>query len=355
MKRLVILGGGYGGIKVLNGLLDYQLPEDLEIVLIDRNPFRSLKTEFYTIAAGTSAETDVRVDFPNDNRVQYVFKEIAQIDVHNEKIIFDETEDSKPLSYDYLVIGLGCEDNYHGTPGAKEFTESVQTFEKARNTGLAVGNLKAYGKVSIIGAGLSGIEVASEIRESRPDLNIRLLDRGPTVLKAFDSKIQDYVERWFVENDVDVIHHSNVDYVEENGFCNNGVCYLNDVTIWTAGVRPNYIVRELPFKKDKHEKIIANEFYQVPERQNIYVLGDCVSSHHSPSGQLAGLQGEQIAEILLAILNGKEPKKPKEIKLRGTLGSLGKSDGFGNMMQYPMIGFLPRLAKSGVLWLSKRH
>lgn len=353
MKRLVILGGGYGGIKILTGLLDQYLPEDLQITVVDRNPFRSLKTEFYTIAAGTVADQDVRVEFPDDKRVHYVFNEATKIDTENEQILFEDPEDT--ISYDYLVIGLGCEDNYHGIPGAEEFTKSVQTFAKARETGVAIGNLGAYGKVTIVGAGLSGIEVASEIRESRPDLNIRILDRGSTVLKAFDSKIQQYVESWFVSNDVDVIHNSNVEYVEKDGVCNNGVCFLNDVTIWTAGVRPNYLVRELPFEKDIQEKIIVNDFYQVPAQQNVYVLGDCATSNFSPSAQLAGQQGEQIADILLAVLRDKAPKKPKEIKLKGTLGSLGKSDGFGNMMQLPFTGFLPRLAKSGVLWLSKRH
>ncbi|WP_337017924.1 NAD(P)/FAD-dependent oxidoreductase [Oceanobacillus massiliensis] len=353
MKRIVIIGGGYGGIKILAGLLDQPLPEDIQITVVDRNPFRSLKTEFYTIAAGTAADQDVRVDFPKDPRVNYVFDEISMIDTSNNQLLFKDSERSIP--YDYLAIAVGCEDNYHGVPGAEEFTESVQTFAKARHTGVAIGNLKAYGKVSIVGAGLSGIEVASEIRESRPDLNIRLLDRGNTVLKAFDSKIQNYVEEWFVKNDVDVLHHSNIEYVEKDGVCNNGVCFINDVTIWTAGVQPNRLVRELPFTKDIQDKIVVNEFYQVPESQNIYVVGDCASSEYSPSAQLAGLQGEQVAEVLLAVLKDKEPKKPKALKLKGTLGSLGKSDGFGNMVKTPMTGLLPRLAKSGVLWLSKRH
>ncbi len=353
MKRLVILGGGYGGLKALLGLLDYQLPEEVEITLVDRNPYHSIKTEFYTIAAGTSAEKDVRLHFPDDQRVRYFYGEIKEIDTVKEEILFSNS--SEIIPYDYLVIGLGCEDNYHGIQGAKEFTHSVQTFEKARNTGLAVCNLKAYGKVSVVGAGLSGIEVASEIRESRPDLNIRLLDRGASVLKAFDAKIQQYVSEWFIRNDVDVLHHSNVEYVEKDGVCNNGVCFVNDVTIWTAGVRPHYLVRELPFAKDEQEKIVVNDFFQIPERTNIYVVGDCASSEYSPSAQLAGQQGEKIAEVLLAVLSDKEPKKPKEIKLKGTLGSLGKSDGFGNMMQKPMTGLLPRLAKSGVLWLNKRH
>ncbi|GGF25529.1 NADH dehydrogenase-like protein YutJ [Halobacillus andaensis] len=353
MKRLVILGGGYGGLKALLTLIDQGMPKDVHITVIDRNPYHSLKTEFYTIAAGTEADKNVRMEFPKHEQVHYVYTEINKIDIEDEQILIKDFKEAIP--YDYLIIGLGCEDNYHGIEGAKEFTESVQTFEKARSAGFSVGNLKAYGKVTVVGAGLSGIEVASEIRESRPDLNIRLLDRGETVLRAFDKKIQDYVEEWFASNDVEVLHKASVDYVEKDGVCNNGICYLNDVTIWTAGVRPNYLVRELPFEKDEQDKVIINDFYQVPERQNVYVVGDCASSTFSPSAQLAGQQGEQIGEILADLLNDKEPSKPKEIKLKGTLGSLGKSDGFGNMMQQPVTGRLPRLAKSGVLWLNKRH
>ncbi|MCP3030091.1 NAD(P)/FAD-dependent oxidoreductase [Halobacillus sp. A1] len=353
MKRLVIAGGGYGGLKIIMNLLEDGIPKDVHITVIDRNPYHSLKTEFYTIAAGTEADKNVRIEFPQHEQIEYKFAEINKIDIEQEQVLIKDFKESIP--FDYLVIGLGCEDNYHGIDGAREFTESVQSFSKARSAGFSVGNLQAYGKVTVVGAGLSGIEVASEIRESRPDLNIRLLDRGETVLRAFDKKIQNYVEDWFASNDVEVLHNANVGYVERDGVCNNGVCYLNDVTIWTAGVRPNYLVRELPFEKDEQDKVILNDYYQVPSKQNVYVLGDCASSAYSPSAQLAGEQGEQIAKILSDLLKNKEPSKPKEIKLKGTLGSLGKSDGFGNMMQQPMTGRLPRLAKSGVLWLSKRH
>ncbi|WP_047980350.1 NAD(P)/FAD-dependent oxidoreductase [Ornithinibacillus contaminans] len=353
MRNLVILGGGYGGIKVALGLLDKDLPEDVSLTIVDRNPYQSLKTEFYTIAAGTVADRDVRNDFPKDARVTYVYAEVEAVDTEKQQIVFADRSD--PVSYDYLVVALGCEDNYHNIEGAKAYTESVQTFANARKAGLEVGNLRAYGKVTIVGAGLSGIEVASEIRESRSDLNIRLLDRGASVLRAFDPRIQGYVADWFNKNDVEVLHHANVEYVEKDGVCNNGVCYVNDVTIWTAGVRPNRIVRELPYQKDPHEKIIVNEFFQVPENPAVYVVGDCASSIHSPSAQLAGIQGEQVAGILYSVLHNKVPKAPKEIRLRGTLGSLGKNDGFGNMMKQPLTGIVPRLVKSGVLWLNKRH
>lgn len=350
MERVVILGGGYGGLRLLTNLLENRLPDHLEIILIDRNPYHSLKTEFYTIAAGTAADRDVRINFPKDERVYYQYGEITDIDVERERVSIGNRE----IDYDYLIIALGCEDNYHNVPGADQHTESVQTFAKARKTGLAIGNLKAYGKVSVVGAGLSGIEVASEIRESRPDLNIKLLDRGDTVLPGFDTKIQEYVKEWFDKNDVEVLHCANVEYVEENAVCNNGVCHDSHVTIWTAGIRPNPLIDELPFAKDRYNKIIINEFYQVPSNKNVFVIGDCASSTYSPSAQLAQQQGNQAAKVIASIVNGEQPQVPGKIKLKGTLGTLGKSDGFGSLFQRPITGLMPRLAKSGVLWLNKR-
>ncbi len=353
MKRVVLIGGGYGGMNALHQLIDNGIPSDVQITVIDRNPYHSLKTEFYAILAGTKSDKEVRIDFPVHEQISYIFGEIVEIDTENEHIRLKDNE--VPVEYDFLLIGLGCEDNYHGIQGAMEYTESVQSIAKARQASIKVNNLPAYSQVSVVGAGLSGIEVASEIRESRPDLNIRLIDRGSSVLSAFDEKIQTYVEDWFRKNEVNVLHHSNVELVAEGLFYNNGEGIESDVIIWTAGVRPNYLVRSLPFEKDRHEKIIVNEFYQVPSSPNVFVVGDCVASEHSPSAQLAGIQGEQIGDILADVLSEKEPRSPRDIKLKGQLGSLGKSEGFGNMYRKPVTGLLPRLAKSGVLWLNKRH
>src|SRR5699024_5377243 len=148
------------------------------------------------------------------------------------------------------------------------------------------------------------------MREGRADLNICLLDRGGTVLEASDAKLQAHVEDWFMKNDVDVFHHEIVESVEQHGVCNNGFCSINDVTIMTAGVQPHHLARALPYKKDEQDKIILNDYYQVPEATHVYVVGDCASSVHSPSAQLAIQQGDQISQVLYAVLTDKEPKKP---------------------------------------------
>src|SRR5699024_5335101 len=126
MKNLVILGGGYGGIKVLTGLLNTSLPDDIQIIVVDKNPYHSYKTEFHTIVAGTAADIDVRTNFPKDDRVKYEYGLVRHIDTEAKEISFENM--SKIVSFDYLVFVFGCEDSYNGIEGAAEFTTIIPSF-----------------------------------------------------------------------------------------------------------------------------------------------------------------------------------------------------------------------------------
>lgn len=87
MKRLVLLGGGYGNMRILLRLLPNNFPQDTKITLVDRTPFHSLKTEFYALAAGTTTDKNVRVNFPENERLETVYGEITKID-RKEKRLF---------------------------------------------------------------------------------------------------------------------------------------------------------------------------------------------------------------------------------------------------------------------------
>jgi len=215
MKNLVLLGGGYGNMRVLLRLLPNNLPDDIQITLIDRTPFHSLKTEFYALAAGTVSDQEVRVAYPEHERLKTVFGEIVDIN-REEKIIV--LADDTQVPYDDLVIGLGCEDKYHGVPGADEFTYSIQTIRKSRETYNELCGLPSGSVVGIVGAGLSGIELASELRESRPDLAIKLFDRSPRILRDFPERLSNFVKKWFDTHNVDVVSNSNITKVEPKTF-----------------------------------------------------------------------------------------------------------------------------------------
>ncbi|RAI80394.1 NAD(P)/FAD-dependent oxidoreductase [Macrococcoides goetzii] len=352
MKNLVLLGGGYGNMRIMQRLLPNTLPAEYNITLIDKIPFHGLKTEFYALAAGTESDKDVRVEFPQDKRLNIVYGEVTQIDLEKQIVSIGENH----VDYDELVIGLGCEDKYHNVPGAEEYTYSIQTMTKARKTYQAIADLPSGSTVGIVGAGLSGIELASELRESRKDLKIQLFDRGERILPAFPEKLSNYVKKWFDKNDVEVIPNSNVVKVEPGMLYNNDVSYSVDICVWTAGIQPVEIVRNLPVEIGDGNRVKLNQYHQIPTHPNVYVVGDCAALPHAPSAQLAEVQAEQIIDVMKMIWTDKPlPEVMPELKLQGFMGSLGEKEGFAYLMEKTVTGRLARLMKSGVLWLYKYH
>lgn len=351
MSNIVILGGGYGGLTLVNELIEDKLPSDTRIQLVDRIPFQGLKTEYYALAAGTSSDLDIRVEYPKHDQLEIVYGEVTGISPVDRTVSFANRE---PLSYDYLVLALGCTDNYHGIEGAAEFACSIQSLASTRRTYQMLNNTKPYGQVSIIGGGLSGVEVAAELRESRPDLNIRIVDRGPSVMSGFPGKLQAFVADWFREHNVEMLSHITTEAIAEGVIHTATGDIASDVTVWTAGIQPVELIQRLEYAKDKAGRLVVNEYHELPDAPNVFVIGDCSSQPFSPSAQLAQAQGKQVAHVLSARLHGKGIHLPK-IKLRGTLGSLGKKSGFGIMGHTPIMGRVPRMLKSGVLWKSRRH
>jgi NADH dehydrogenase len=353
MKRLVILGGGYGGLRIIEHVLTPDLPDNVFVTLVDRMPFHGLKTEYYALAAGTEPEQAIRVPFPSDPRLTIKHGEVTGVNLDERLVRFANGD---TLAYDWLVIALGCEDRYHDIPGADVYTHSIQTLAATRNTYAAVNNVNPYGTVTIVGGGLSGVEVASELRESRPDLNIRIVDRGESILSPFPKKLQQYASQWFIEHDVQLVSMANVNRVEKGVVYNHNQPLETDAIIWTAGIQANRIVRELPIELDNIGRAVLNKYHQIPTHPNVYVVGDCASLPFAPSAQLAEVQGEQIAMMLKKDIKGEEyPAALPQIKLKGVLGSLGKKEGFGVMGKVSLVGQMPRVMKSGVLWMYKKH
>lgn len=350
MKTIAIAGGGYGGYKILKQLLQKGISSDVKIVLIDKTPYHTLKTEFYALAAGSVSDKSIRMNFPTHEQVEFVCDVVTNIDLQEQTLTLGH---SGNVNYDYLIIGLGSEDNYRNIRGAREFAYSVQTIENTRRTYEAVQNVPPNGQVTIVGAGLTGVELASEIKESRPDLRVRLLDRGKTILPSLPKKLQSYVTKWLRENDVEVIHEAQVEYIEHGAVCNDGICLLTDVAIWAGGIKPNVVLDTLNVEKDHYGRIVLNAYHQIPTYTNVYVVGDCAALPHAPSAQVAQIQGKQIVAVLHSVLHGKTPKTPDEIVIKGAMGSLGKKEGFGTAYGVGVSGGIARLMKSGVLWIHK--
>ncbi len=352
MKNLVVLGGGYGGMKVISLLLD-KLPENAKITLIDRMSHHCLKTKFYSFAVGTVTAEQIQLPFPDHPKLTFLQGEVSRIDLDKCEV---HLSDGKTVSYDDLVIGLGHEDNFRDVPGAAEYTYSIQTMEKAKKTNEALKRLPSGSIVSIVGAGLTGVELASELRESRPDLKIKIYDRNANILPSFPKRLSTYVENWFDNHGIDININANITRVEKNTLFVNDMPEHSDLIIWTAGIQPSKVVSDLDVEKDRQGRIIVTQYHNIPGNEHVYVVGDCASLPHSPSAQLAEGQGEQIAKVILSRWNNEPlPKEMPTIRLKGVIGALGKKSGFGMFDGRPVTGRVVRLLKSGILWLYKYH
>lgn len=354
MKHIVVLGGGYGGMRVTQKLLASHKLKDIKITLVDKVSYHCLKTEYYALAAGTEADRHLRVAFPEDARLNFKYGDIESINLEEKNVSFHNCEE--PLSYDQLVIGLGCQDKYHGVPGAEEHSLSIQTLRKSRTTYQTIQDIEPGGVVSIVGGGLSGVELASELRESRPDLKVILFDRGKTVLSMFPKKLHLYVQNWLVDHGVTLVNEATITKVEKNAVYNYDEATECDAVIWTAGIQANKIARDLNVEKDSIGRIKLTKHHFIEGYQDVFVVGDCAALDHAPSAQLAEAQGEQIVMIIEKMHNNETlPETMPKIKLKGVLGSLGKKHGFGYMGDRTLTGRVPRVLKSGVLWMYKYH
>ncbi len=102
-----------------------------------------------------------------------------------------------------------------------------------------------------------------------------------------------------------------------------------DLVVWTAGIQPVEVVRNLPIDINSNGRVIVNQYHQVPTYRNVYVVGDCADLPHAPSAQLAEVQGDQIADVLKKQwLNEPLPDKMPELKVQGIVGSLGSTTRF---------------------------
>lgn len=349
-KKLVILGGGYGGMRLVQGLLP-KMRDDHEIILIDRLPYHTFKVEYYALAAGTESLAELTHPFPEDPRLTKIYGEATSIDIVGKKV---EVRDHDPIEFDELIIAVGCVDDYQNVKGAEENAFSIQTIKKSQIASQRLTTLDPYEKVMVIGGGLSGVELAAELRQSRPDLNISIVNRGKGLLSPFPQKTQDYVTQWFQDHDVNLINHIQMAEIYPTHAIHENGTLEYDAVVWTAGIKPAPITEDIAGERDHQGRFIVNEDYSLPNHPDIYIIGDCASANFAPSAYLAEMMADRLRDVLLAKWKGQAIQLP-QLKLKAVFGSLGKKEGFAIIGDTPLHGRVPRLLKSGVLWLYKRH
>lgn len=356
MKKIVVLGAGYAGIKSVVALQKKLRGEEVAITLVDRNPYHYETVRLYEVASGEHPYTKMSypiADVLNPEMTTFIQDEVKKVNIEDKTV---ELAKHASLNYDYLIIGLGFTLNTMGIDGADDNAlpmYNVESAEKIRERIYA--NMADYKKtknpddlsIVVCGGGFQAVELANAMAMARgrfakiagvdpSEIKVSMLDGSFRMLPMFGDKQLAYAMKKIKNNGIDVIRpvkitkiFSNMVYYPKKGEAEGKVKGKN--IIWMMGFSGNPVISVSDFKQ-RRDKVMVTDHLTAPESDDIYVLGD-VSSVMVPgkkfpwpnTGQLALSMANYAAKDLTARIKGESrPDKYKYNDL-GVVVDLGKS------------------------------
>jgi NADH:ubiquinone reductase (H+-translocating) len=366
--RVVIIGGGFAGIALAKKLRN----KNLQVVLLDKHNYHNFQPLMYQVATGGleagSIAYPIRKIFQNTSDFYFRLTSVKEIDTENQKILAEIGD----LHYDYLVIATGSKTNFFGNKEIERNVMSMKTIPQSLNIrSLILENFEqavlttneadrnALINFVLVGAGPTGVELAGALAEMKkailqkdyPDLDINkmeinLIQSGDRVLNTMSEKSSAAAEKFLLDLGVKI--HKNVRVTNYDGrtiTTNSALSFETATVIWTAGVQgaaiPGLDAKSLVERVDR---IRVNQYNQVVGYQNIFAIGDIASmeSEFFPQGhpmmaQPAMQQGELLAENIIGLVQGRQPK-PFEYNDKGSMATIGRNLAVVDLPKYHFNG-----------------
>ncbi|MEI8095185.1 MAG: NAD(P)/FAD-dependent oxidoreductase [Spirochaetales bacterium] len=394
MKKIAILGAGYGGVQAAKQLHKlFKKEKDVEITLYDRNPFHTLMTELHEVAGGRCEPESVQVSLEKifgGTTVSVVIDTIKDISFAKNTLNGVEAT----YKYDYLVLGPGAEPEYFGIKGAKENSFALWSYNDAVRLRhhIEAQFLKASREpntmkrrkiltFTVAGAGFTGMEMLGELLEwKKPlcqrygvdenDVSIVMVEAMTEILPILPKKLRENTMRFLARKGAILHLNTPITEVRTDGITVKGGSAIDTETlIWTCGVRGPEFASKLDFTggKDsgkpaateeetnlkfnivKKARLRSNEFMQSVEFDNVYLVGDVLwfseKNRILPQVVETALQTAECAAHNIYSDVHSKPKKAFRSNYHGFLVSVGSKFAVAHVMGMLLTGFMAMAMK----------
>ncbi len=406
--RIVIVGGGYGGIEAAKRLYkEFKRDTNTEITLIDKNPYHTLMTELHEVAGSRVEPESVMVSFNRifaGKRINIVTDKVVNIDFQANKVIASQNT----YEYDYVVIGSGAEPEFFGIKGIQENAFTLWSLEDALEIREHINEMfrkaaqepdpekrKKLLTFVVAGAGFTGVEMAGELLEhrdtmcrkyalKREDVSIIIVEALSSILTMLHEDMRGKAMRYMEKKGIQIMLNSPiVEATSGEVHIKGGKTLQTDTFIWTCGVMGSSFAGNLDLtkgrctnlkckfatsmgscgKKDcqfkidakevyingKRGRLQANEYMQSPDYPNVYLVGDNIwfVENNKPLPQIVetALQtGECAAHNIIADIKKKE-KKSFASNYHGFMVSIGGKYGVSFVAKMKLEGFFSMAMK----------
>lgn len=378
-KRVVIVGGGLGGLRLAEDLYG----SGMQVVLIDKNNFHQFPPLIYQIASAGIDPSSISFPFRQifRKRKDFYFRMAEARMVDSEKKIL-QTSIGK-IDYDYLVLAAGATTNFFGNKNIEEWAIPMKTVPEAM--GLRNALLSNFERaltcateeerqellnVVIVGGGATGVEIAGALAEMRryvipydyPDMDsslmhIYLIEAGDRLLAGLSQESSQKAYEFLKSMGVDIQFGKMVtDYRDHKVIMKDGTEIPTRTFLWVSGIRAN----AMPGIDESHMgrgfRFKVDEYNRIPGVEDVFVIGDqCLQTSdaaypngHPQVAQVAIQQAKNLAKNLKLIVKGADSSELTAFRYKnlGSMATIGRNKAVVEIGKFRSQGFF-----AWVLWL----
>ena len=381
--RVVILGGGFGGLAAAQKLK--RAP--VEVTLIDRRNFHLFQPLLYQVATGSLSPGEIaaplRGVLSRQKNTRVLLGEAVDVDPQAKRVML---RDGASFEYDSLIVATGTQTSYYGNESWREWAPSLKSVEEA--TAIRHKILYAFERAErattpeevrgwltfvIVGAGATGLELSGALAEiARETLRhdfrkidpqkarIILMEGAPRVLGPFPEDLSAKAEKLVTRLGVEVIKGVMVTSIDAGGVTfkrgDSSETLAAKTVLWAGGVMATPFGRRLAERTksetDRSGRIKVNRDLTVPNSPDIFIIGDLAHALDEEGAPLPGVAqvamqgGAYAAKVILARLNGKKGMPPFHYFNKGEMAVIGRAAAVANIFGLHVSGLLAWL-----MWL----
>ena len=354
--RLVVVGGGFGGLAVLHGLRG----EPADITIVDRQNHHLFQPLLYQVATAALSPADIaapiRTIVKRHDNVHVIMDEVVGVDTERRTVALSSGAE---LAYDILVLATGARHSYFGHDDWSAFAPGIKTIDDATRVRRSIlyameraetqrqeGTARSddYLTFAVIGGGPTGVEMAGAIAEltrhavamdfryiTRDCVRILLIEAGNRLLPAFPDDLSAAAKASLEKLGVEVRLNGAVTHIDETGVTVGAQHIQAATVIWAAGVQASPAGAWLGAVTDRAGRMVLEPDLAVPGHPEIFAIGDTVSVKDARGRAIPGVapaakqQGEYVAKAVAAALRGRRLKRRFRYRDFGALATIGRN------------------------------
>ena len=365
--KVVIIGGGFGGLNVAKSLKGGKL----DLLLIDKTNHHLFQPLLYEVATAALSPgqiaTPLREILRHQENATVIMGEVINIDKVKKQVTIANGD---IFGYDYLVVAAGARHSYFGNqqwepfaPGLKTITDALKireqiliSFEKAERLD-SVTEAEKYLNFVIIGGGPTGVEMAGAIAEiahktlfknfrriNPKNSKIYLIEGLPHILPSYPNKLSEYAKDDLESLGVKVLTGKKVSEITEEGVQIDGMFIPCKNIIWAAGNQASPLLTTLQVPLDRQGRVIVNADLSIPEHPEVFVIGDAASVGWKEGKALPAIapaaiqEGKYVAKIIKEGIP-KDKRQPFVYFDKGNMATIGKAKAIVMIGKFQFTGF----------------